>query len=47
VNADGQGAYRAAMANQTGKNYYAGQYQPNNLLNPIAWAKFIQSMRDK
>ncbi len=47
VNADGQGAYRAAMANQTSKNYSAGQYQPNNLLNPIAWAKFIQSMRDK
>jgi hypothetical protein len=47
VNADGQGAYTAAMQKQTNKNYYAGQYQPNNLLNPIAWAKFIQSMRKK
>lgn len=47
VRADGQGAYRAQMQQQTNKNYYAGQYQPNNLLNPIAWAKFIQSMRDK
>ncbi len=47
VTADGQGAYTSAMQKQTNKNYYAGQYQPNNLLNPIAWAKFIQSMRDK
>jgi len=47
VNADGQGAYTSAMQQQSNKNYYAGQYQPNNLLNPIAWAKFIQSMRKK
>lgn len=47
VSADGQGAYRAQMQNQSNKNYSAGQYQPNNLLNPIAWAKFIQSMRKK
>lgn len=45
VNADGQGAYRAQMQQRTDKNYYAGQYQPNNLLNPVAWSKFIQSMR--
>lgn len=25
--------------------YYAGQYPPNNLLNPIAWAKFIQAWK--
>lgn len=25
--------------------YYAGQYPPNNLLNPIAWAKFIRSWK--
>jgi hypothetical protein len=47
VNADGQGAYTSAMQQQSYKNSYAGQYQPNNLLNPIAWAKFIQSMRKK
>lgn len=47
VSVDGQGAYTAQMQQRTNKNYYAGQYQPNNLLNPIAWAKFIQSMRDK
>lgn len=45
VSADGQGAYRAQMQQRTDKNYYAGQYQPNNLLNPVAWSKFIQSMR--
>jgi len=25
--------------------YYAGQYRPNNLLNPIAWAQFIQAWK--
>lgn len=25
--------------------YYAGQYRPNNLLNPVAWAKFIEAWR--
>ncbi|MCK6639800.1 MAG: carboxypeptidase-like regulatory domain-containing protein [Bacteroidia bacterium] len=45
VSADGQGAYRAQMQQRTDKSYYAGQYQPNNLLNPVAWSKFIQSMR--
>jgi len=27
------------------KLYYAGQYPPNNLLNPIAWAKFVQAWK--
>jgi len=27
------------------KLYYAGQYPPNNLLNPIAWAKFIEAWK--
>lgn len=26
--------------------YYAGQYPPNNLLNPIAWAKFIKAWKN-
>jgi len=47
VRVDGQGAYRAQMQQRTDKNYYAGQYQPNNLLNPVAWSKFIQSVREK
>lgn len=25
--------------------YYAGQYRPNNLLNPVAWAQFIQAWK--
>lgn len=25
--------------------YFAGQYRPNNLLNPIAWAQFIEAWR--
>lgn len=25
--------------------YFAGQYRPNNLLNPIAWAKFIEAWK--
>lgn len=47
VRVDGQGAYRAQMQQRTDKNYYAGQYQPNNLLNPVAWSKFIKSVREK
>ena len=27
------------------KLYYAGQYPPNNLLNPIAWVKFIEAWK--
>lgn len=45
VSADGGQAYRNQMQQQTDKNYYAGQYQPNNLLNPVAWSRFIQSLR--
>ncbi len=28
------------------KLYYAGQLPPNNLLNPIAWAKFIKAWKN-
>ncbi len=28
------------------KLYYAGQYPPNNLMNPIAWAKFIKAWKN-
>jgi len=30
----------------TAKLYYNGQLPPNNLLNPIVWAKFINAWRD-
>lgn len=38
--------YNATMQQQSARNYYAGQKPPNNLLNPIAWAKFIQSVQN-
>jgi len=38
--------YRNYINNQTSKLYYAGQFPPNNLLNPIAWAKFIKAWRE-
>lgn len=36
------------IANQMRANqlYYAGQLPPNNLLNPIAWAKFIKAWKN-
>lgn len=34
----------ASMQQRVAKNYYAGGTVPNNLLNPIAWAKFLQSL---
>jgi len=27
--------------------YYSGQYPVNNLMNPIAWASFIKSLKKK
>lgn len=43
---DGSMNFRNAMKQQQGRLYYAGQLPPNNLLNPIAWAKFIKSWRN-
>lgn len=43
---DGSMNFRNAMLQQQGKLYYAGQLPPNNLLNPIAWAKFIRAWRN-
>jgi hypothetical protein len=34
----------AANQQQVARNYYAGGTRPNNLLNPIAWSRFIQAM---
>lgn len=39
---DGSMNYKNAMEQHTTRLYYAGQVQPNNLLNPIAWMKFVQ-----
>ena len=38
--------YKYATQQYQSKLYYAGQTPPNNLLNPIAWAKFIQAWQN-
>lgn len=43
--ADGGLTFKYAMNEQTSKLYYAGQLPQNTLLNPIAWAKFIQAWK--
>ena len=40
---DGQGNYKALMLERQNKLYQAGQYYSISLLNPIAWAKFIEA----
>ncbi|MCC7302028.1 MAG: carboxypeptidase-like regulatory domain-containing protein [Bacteroidia bacterium] len=43
---DGNMNFKASMQETYSKLYYAGQYPPNNLLNPIAWAKFIKAWKN-
>ncbi|MBI3501192.1 MAG: carboxypeptidase-like regulatory domain-containing protein [Bacteroidetes bacterium] len=43
---DGSMNYKAAMSNYQSRLYWAGQYPPNNLLNPFAWAQFIKMWRE-
>ena len=43
---DGSQNYKNYIDQQIAKNYYNGQYQPISLLNPIAWAKFIQAWKE-
>ncbi len=38
--------YKYSSQQYQSKLYYAGQMPPNNLLNPIAWAKFIQAWKN-
>jgi hypothetical protein len=40
---DGSGNYKALMMEKQNKLYMAGQYPSISLLNPIAWAKFIEA----
>lgn len=40
---DGSMNYRNYIQNVSSQLYYAGQLPPNNLLNPIAWSKFIKA----
>ncbi len=43
---DGSMNYRNYIDNKVNELYWTGQYRPNNLLNPIAWAKFIQAWKN-
>ena len=43
---DGSMNFRNQMQQYQSKLYYAGQFPPNNLLNPIAWSKFIQAWKN-
>lgn len=38
-------SYHNYMSTQADKLYYRGQTMPNNLLNPLAWAKFIKAWK--
>ena len=42
---DGSMNYRNYMGNQVNKLYYRGQLQPNQLLNPFAWAEFVKAWK--
>ncbi len=44
--ADANLNYKVQMQYQYSKLYYAGQLPANNLLNPLAWAKFIQAWKN-
>ena len=43
--ADPGASFRVAMQQHYNRNMYAGQ-PPNNLLNPLSWAQFIQAVRE-
>ena len=45
VSLDAYGNYRYAQQQQYNKMYSTGQYPPNNLLNPLAWANFIKALK--
>ena len=37
--------FKYSMQQLTDRKYFIGQYPPNNLLNPIAWSKFIKALK--
>ena len=37
--------YKWQNQQRTNQLYFAGQYRPNNLLNPIAWAQFVKAWK--
>jgi hypothetical protein len=46
MSADGSLNHKYSMQQVQSKLYYAGQLPPNNLLNPIAWSKFIKAWKN-
>lgn len=42
---DGAENYQYAMKQVQSQLYYAGQYPPISLMNPVAWAKFIEAWK--
>lgn len=38
--------FKFAMQQNSARLYYAGQLPPNNLLNPLAWARFIKAWKN-
>lgn len=43
---DGSMNYKASQQQYQSRLYWAGQYPPNNLLNPFAWAQFVKLWRE-
>lgn len=43
---DATSNYLNAMQSEYNRLYYAGQYPPINLLNPLAWAQFIKAWKN-
>jgi hypothetical protein len=43
--ADGREAVNYQLRQQANKAYYSGQVPPMNILNPAAWAEFIQAWK--
>lgn len=46
VGRDGGEVYSYTVQQQAQQNYYAGQLPPINVFNPVAWAKFIDAVRN-
>ena len=43
---DAQSSFINTMQQENNKLYYAGQYPPNNLFNPVSWAQFIEAWKN-
>lgn len=46
VGRDGGEVYSYTLQQQAQQNYYTGQLPPINVFNPVAWAKFIEAVRN-